>query len=388
MINMLLKIYRKELKDCFRDSRTLLLTVLLPVIMMTGLMFFYESMVSDGEGETLKLAVNENFQKSEEELFTSNENIEFVKSSNPKESLQQGEAVAALILSPDFIKSIEKGENASVTLIGDSFSQNSTNLMNLVSNTLSLYEKTITSERLQAQGTDVSLIQPFTVTQEEMSEEDPNINLIAMLIPMILAISIGVGASPAAADLFAGEKERKTMEALLMTPVNRSTLLFAKWLTISTIGAITGIITLIVVAAEITFLTEHLKKAVSFGDQANIIIGLAVIVAVLYAMLNASLLLLTSVIGKTVKEAQSYSTPVMMLAMFPTMIITGIGINELGFQHFAIPILNLFTLLKELIFGVVNYEHILITVASNLISMIIIFIIGRILFMKDKWVMN
>lgn len=78
----------------------------------------------------------------------------------------------------------------------------------------------------------------------------------------------------------------------------------------------------------------------------------------------------------------------MMLTMFPTMIIANIGVNKLSIQHFAIPILNLFSLLKELLFGVINYEHILITIASNLICMIVVFIIGRILFLKDKWVMN
>ncbi len=226
------------------------------------------------------------------------------------------------------------------------------------------------------------------MNQREMSEENPNVNLIAMLIPLMLALAIGIGASPAASDLFAGEKEKKTMEALLMTPVKRSTLLFAKWLTISSVGAITGIITLIVVALEITFLTENLKQAVSFNENAYLVIGFAVLISIIYAMFNASLLMLTSIIGKTVKESQSYSTPVMMLAMFPVMIISSIGINELSFQHFAIPILNLFSLLKELSFGVINYEHILITIASNLICMIVGFIIGRILFLKDKWVMN
>lgn len=136
-----------------------------------------------------------------------------------------------------------------------------------------------------------------------MSEEDPNINVIAILIPLILSIAIGVGAGPAASDLFAGEKERKTTEALLMTPVKRPTLLFAKWLTIATIGAVTGIITLIVVAIEIQLLTENLRKAVSFGENAGLVIGLAVLTSVIYAMFTASLLMLTSVIGKTVKES-------------------------------------------------------------------------------------
>src|SRR3954471_13197395 len=119
--------------------------------------------------------------------------------------------------------------------------------MNMVTNAFTVFEKSITSERLQAQGTDPTTLQPFTISQKELSEEDPNINLVAVLIPLMLSIAIGIGAGPAAADLFAGEKERKTMEALLMTPVSRSTLLFAKWLTIASVGAITGIITLIVV---------------------------------------------------------------------------------------------------------------------------------------------
>ncbi|MEH7122601.1 ABC transporter permease [Bacillus sp. JJ1773] len=385
---MLRKIFFKELKDCFRDSRTLLLTVLLPIIMMTGMTFFYEKLISSDEGKTYTLAVDQSFGTEEESLFSGFENIEFVKSANPEEALNEGEALAALELSSNFIESINKGEEASVTIIGNSFSQNSSNLMNLVNTALTAYEKSVTSDRLEKLGTESSVIQPFAINQKEMSAEDPNINLIAMLIPLILSIAIGVGAGPAASDLFAGEKERKTMEALLMTPVNRSTLLFAKWLTIATVGAITGIITLIVVALEIGLLTENLKKAVTFGENAGIIIGLAILTSIIYAMFNASILMITSIIGKTVKESQSYSTPVMMLAIIPTMVISGIGINELGFEHFAIPIMNLFSILKELVFGIVNIEHILITIASNVICMIVLFIIGRILFMKDKWVMN
>ncbi|PLR91613.1 ABC transporter permease [Bacillus sp. T33-2] len=385
---MLLKIYLKEMKDCFRDRRTLLLTVLLPIVMMTGLTFFYEKLISDGEGETFRLAVNKSFSAQEAKIFEIYENIDLVKSSDPQKTVEEGNAQAALLTEPGFVSKIQEGEASAVTIIGNSFSQNSSNLTNMVTNALAAYEKGIITDRLQAQGTDPKLIQPFTIEQREISDEDPGINLLAMIIPMMLALAIGVGANPAAADLFAGEKEKKTMEALLMTPVSRSTLLAAKWLAITSVGSITGLVTLIVVALEINLLTENLKKAVSFGENAYLVIGLAVLISFVYAMFNASLLMVTSIIGKTVKEAQSYSTPVLMLAMFPAMIISSIGVNELAFKHFAIPIVNIFSIFKELLFGIVTYEHILVTVASNLIVMIAAFIIGRILFLKDKWVMN
>lgn len=385
---MLLKIYLKEMKDSFRDRRTLFLMIFLPIITMTAMTFFYEKLVSDGEGETFKLAVETSINAEEEMILSVYENVEIVKSDNPEQMLTDGEAQGALIFSAGFIGNVQKGKDASVTLIGDSFSQKSSNLMNIVGNALAVYEKSVVAERLQTQGTDPNVVKPFAIEQMEISGEDPAINAVTLLIPLMLALAIGIGAAPAAANFFAGEKERKTMEALLMTPVKRSTLLFAKWLAISTIGTIVGMVTIVVIALEITFLTENLRNAVKLGDEPILVIGAGVLVSILYAMFIASLHMLTSIIGKTVKEAQSYSTPVMLLTMFPIMIISTMSINELSFVHFAIPMMNLISLLKELLFGIVNGEHILITAASNLIGIIIIFIIGRILFLKDKWVMS
>ena len=60
--------------------------------------------------------------------------------------------------------------------------------MNMVTNAFTVFEKSIlASERiLQAQGTDPTTLQPFTISQKELSEEDPNINLVAVLIPLML----------------------------------------------------------------------------------------------------------------------------------------------------------------------------------------------------------
>ncbi len=385
---MLRKIYFKEMKDSFRDKRTLLLTVLLPIVMMTGLVLFYESMLSDGDGEVFTLAVNESFGVQEEALFVGVDNIEFVKAADPEAVVGDGDAQAALIMESGFMEKVENGEAAGVTLVGNSFSQNSSILMGQVTAALGNYEKVVIADRLEAQGTPQELVQPFTIEQKELTEETAGINMIAMLVPMILALAIGIGATPSSSDLFAGEKEKKTMEALLMTPVNRLTLLFAKWLTISTIGALTGMITLIVVAMEITFLTENMKNAISFGENVYLVVGFALLVSIVYAMFIATLLMITSIMAKTVKESQSYGTPILMVAVFPIMIISGIGINELTVQHFAIPIMNIFTILKELSFGIINYEHLAIMIGSNLLCIIVAFVIARIMFLKDKWVMN
>ena len=386
---MFRKIFFKEMKDSFRDRRTLLLTVFLPVIMMSALVFFYESMMSDGdENEVYSLAVEETANEELLALFEPIENIDLVRTEDPYETVREGNALAAVVFEENFLEQIESNQPTAVTVLGDSFSQNSSILMNLVTTTLSTFEKSIVSERLLAEGVDESLVIPFSISQEELSEDNQGMNLLALLIPLMIVLAIGIGAGPSASDLFAGEKEKKTMEALLMTPVSRTTMIWAKWLTISCLGAITGLVTLVVVSIEIQFFTENLKTAVVQTDNIGMILLLTAAISLVFAMLTASILTLTSVVAKTVKESQSYSTPVMMVAVFPAMMLANIGATELEFHHFAIPILNVFGLLKELIAGIINVEHILIFLGSNVLFIVIIFVIARMMFLKDKWVMN
>ncbi|MDR4316914.1 sodium efflux ABC transporter permease NatB [Niallia circulans] len=385
---MLFKLFLKELKDSFRDRRTLLLSVFLPIIMMTGLTLFYEKLVSSDEGDTYQLAIPTNINEEMKANLAAYTNIELIDSDNPEKMVKDGDAQAAILIENGFSEKLSQGENTNIVLIGDSFSEKSSTLLSIVMNALNEYEKMVVTERLNEAGVKSSIVQPFSIKQQEISAEDPTINLVAMLIPLILSLALGVGASPAAADLFAGEKEKKTMEALLMTPVKRSTLVISKWLTITTIGVLTGLITLLVVVLEIAFFTENLKNAVPVHDNFALIILFALVMTIIYSMLIASLLMITSIIGKTIKEAQSYSTPILLLTIFPMMLLSTTGINELTTNHFIIPFVNVFSTLKELIFGEIIYQHLLLTLGSNLVFIVISFLIGRMLFLKDKWVIN
>ena len=386
---MLRKIYFKEMKDSFRDSRTLFLTVILPIIMMTGLVFFYEYLISDNhEGEVYQLAVSKDINEVEQSIFSPFENIELVSVEDPVQSVKDGEAHAAVIFDNNFAGKIETQEQTQVNVYGNSFSKKSYDLMQQVTVALTNFEKNIVSERLLNEGVDEQLMLPFTVEQQEVSEEDGGLSLLAMLIPLMLVLAIGIGSGPSASDLFAGEKERKTMESLLMTPVNRSTMLVAKWLTITSIGASIGLITLIVVAVEIQLFTTNLKEALTSITHLEELFFISIGVVIVYSLFTASMLMVTSLAAKTVKESQSYSTPVMMLGILPTMFIISLGVNELQTFHFIIPIVNIFTIMKELLVGIIDYQNILLFVGSNLIVSIVLFIICRIMFMKDKWVMN
>ena len=388
---MFLNMYIKEMKEALRDRRTLLLSVFLPILLLTGLTLFYESMMSTDEDETHTLAVDPSFSEDGKTLLKEFPQINVQSFENPTDAVQDGEASAALQVSDSFMEQIQKGEQVTFSLSGDSYSQDSSLVLSQVESALTLFEKQIIQERLQTIDVDTSLISPLQVDFKEVGLESDNgasLSILSLFLPMIITMAISTGAYPLASDLFAGEKDRKTMEALLMTPVSRGKILLAKWLTISSIGALAGIVSILVVTLELIFLTEELKKGFNFGSDLWLILPAAFLITILFSLFIGALQMSASIISKTVKESQNYLSPITMLVVLPALFMGGTGLHELTTQHFLIPFFNIFALFKELLYGVIDYQNILLTAGSLVVSIVIFFAVSRLLFLKDKWVLN
>ena len=155
---MLIKLFIKELKDSFRDRRTLLQSVFLPIVMMTGLTLFYEKLVSSDEGESYQLAISSSINEEMKGNLAAYKNIELLVSDDPEKMVKDGDAQAAIMLENDFSDKIRDGENTSIVLIGDSFSENSSTLLSIVTNALNKYEKTVVTDRLTEAGVESSVV--------------------------------------------------------------------------------------------------------------------------------------------------------------------------------------------------------------------------------------
>ncbi|MFJ7939474.1 ABC transporter permease [Peribacillus sp. NPDC096622] len=388
---MFLDMYLKEMKEALRDRRTLILSVFLPILLLTGLTLFYESMMNTDENETYTLAVDPSFSKDAKGLLDGLNQIQVQSFDDPIKAVQEGEAAAALQVSEGFMEKIEKGKQVTFNLSGDTYSQDSSFTISQIESALTLFEKQVIQERLQNIKADSQLISPLQVNIKEVGLDTDNgasLSILSIFLPMIITMAISTGAYPLASDLFAGEKDRKTMEALLMTPVSRGKILVAKWLTISSIGALAGIISILVVTLELIFLTEELRKGFNFGNDLWLILPIALSVTVLFSMFMGALQMSASIISKTVKESQNYLSPITMLVILPALFLGGTGLHELTNKHFLLPIFNIFALFKELIYGVIDIQNIFLTASSLIVSIILFFAVSRILFLKDKWVLN
>ena len=380
-------ILRKELKDCFRDRRTLLLSILLPILQMSALVFFYEYLLSPGEDKTYTIAIQEGTLEVVEAILIE-DTLTFEEVTNVEQVVKDAEVDAGLILPVNFVEMVQNNQNPPVQILADAYSSNGSFAANQLELGLATFSQQQVMNTLVTENIDLAVLQPFTIEHVQTVESNASIMLITFLISLMLSISVFAGAYPAASDLLAGEKERKTMEALLITPVNRFTLLLAKWLTLVIIASMTGIITLIVLSFEIYFFTETLKAGLQFDNGLTMIVLACCIITISYSTLVAALLLLASLFAKTIKESQSYISPLMMLAMIPAVSMVNLGVNELTTTHFIVPVLNLFAIFKEVLLGIIDYSHIAIVLSSNLVVVVILLMIARLFFLKDRWVVS
>src|SRR5690606_17940559 len=109
-----------------------------------------------------------------------------------------------------------------------------------------------------------SVLEVFQIETKTTKDEENAIAsfMLAILILLLIPMTIANGSYPSATELFAGEMEKKTIEALLITPVKPIKILLAKWMTISLLGIFTGVLCIALLSIFVNFTTE-LKKGLA-----------------------------------------------------------------------------------------------------------------------------
>jgi sodium transport system permease protein len=388
---MVWRIYLKELKDALRDRKTLFLSVFVPVIMIAAMSLLYENLFfkSEEKIEETTIGISESTDEATLEWLSSLDYMKFVKTDDPLAAAEAGNVQIAMELEDSFLEKLEQGIPTVITIYADQTSMKVGRSVDLLLRELKEKEEAIVTSRLAEAGIDPKQVTPFSTEVKSFTENDEgSIMLLSMLFSLIIVMSVMLGGFSSAIDLFAGEKERKTMESLLITPVSRIKMITAKWLTISTIGTASGIFAIVAFVLITKTVTTKMAAVLNYGHQTLPILLSTVVGIIFFAILFATIQMMISILSKTFKEAQNYISPVMFIAIVPYFLLVGLAPNELEAIHFLIPFMNIFALLKELIYGIYSLSHTLYVAGSSLLFMILGFTLAYGLFKKDKWVLG
>ncbi|MEO9531786.1 MAG: ABC transporter permease [Crocinitomicaceae bacterium] len=366
-------IARKEFLDLLRDKRTLIRMILIPLLVfpiIINLVTMVQSSASEKEAEK-ELEVGyvlngqssdmvDRMSKADHFIFTPYQDSAQLRQDVIDENVNMGISYYS-----NFDTAYATGEIAmfDVFMRGTNYEEYE-RLEDLIETEDSL----LTARRMQTVGQDYNFITPFMAIPQNQSDKSEVLAKYAGgMLPYFFLAFCFMGCMIPAIDMFAGEKERGTIETLLTTPVKRIYIVLGKMIVVTTFGLLSASLALAGLYIGLNFLgiegefMDTVKGMLTPG-----LIATLYILLVPLAIFFAGIMIPISVYSKSFKEAQSILTPLNILVVLPAIFGFLPGV-ELDYTTAFIPILNVVLACKSLIGGHPEWALIAITFFSLII---------------------
>jgi len=316
-------IYKKEIRENLRDRRSLFNSVLLgPIlfpILFIGLGYFAANKQQERAEEVLEVPVVGAEHAPNLVGFLEQQGVVIQPEPEDPESLVRSQEVPVVIRIPEkFSEQWETGKPAVVEVIADPSRRESDTPMRRVKGLLRAYGAQIGQLRLQLRGVSPSIQTPIMVKDVDLSTPQSRGMLVMMMLPYVLMITAFTGGMHLAIDSTAGEKERKSLEPLLINPVPRWQIMLGKMAATATFAFASLFLTLLSFRFAFPLLPTG-ALGVDLNMSATAMGGILLAVAPVVVLAAAMLTTLAS-LAKSLREAQSYMGLVFMIPMIPSII--------------------------------------------------------------------
>jgi sodium transport system permease protein len=365
-------VYRKELTDSLRDRRTLISTLLVPLllfpILSVGFGALAVTLVKKAEEETPKVMLLGGADSPGVlESLRASKKIEVVPATPDwKDKIINKEIRAAIAIPDGFEASLAQQNPQTIEIYKYEGELKSSISADTVERNLKAYRDKVVEARLDANHVPASVLTPFRIKQDNVAppEKVGGAAFGGIIGYMVILLCLTGGMYPAM-DLTAGEKERGTMETILSSPISRLDLVLGKFFLVFTASLVTAALS--VLSMGVSFWGMQQLKAFDVTKNPDaagmqLHIGFAAVLSVFLmalplAVLFSAGLITISLFAKSYKEAQSYVSPLMILVVVPAVAAMLPGV-ELTAKLALIPILNVSLLCKELVTGTYHWNYI------------------------------
>ena len=370
-------VYRKELREALRDRRTLISTLLVPLILFpllsAGLGAAISALIGKAKEEIPKIMIlgGDDSPGILAELHGSKKIKIVPTQANWKDQIINKEIRAAVEIPPGFQSDLAREDTATVRIHNYEGDLKSSIATDNVQKGLEKYREGIVHDNLAAQHVPEKALKPFEIKENNVApaEKVGGAAFGGLIGYMVILLSL-VGSMYPAMDLTAGEKERGTMETILSSPIARVDLVFGKFLLVLTAALVTAALSVTSMGVSFAVL-EHLHAFDKAGEDAaqmqlqiHFTTVLSIFIMVLpVAVLFAAGLMTIALFAKSYKEAQSYISPVMFVVIVPA--VAAMLPVDLDAKLALVPILNASLLCKELVTGTYHWNFIAIIFLST-----------------------
>ena len=364
-MNKTLLILKKELREVFRDKKSLAMMLIIPVLIpliIIGMSALFESETSTDVNTYNKIGFNYELSDIELEILDS---LEIDYSINDTDALEEE-------FNNQEINSYITKENNHYVINYDSANIESSGSASLAESFLETYKSVLEENYLSNNNVDVSEFNNL-LTYEEKTQEQQNYfaNYIVNYAFLFILMAITVSATYPATDATAGEKERGTLETLLTFPIKSKDIIIGKLLSVTLSSIITGVLGLILSVLAIIYVgnTYDIYSGTELLNAPIIIYALIIIIA--YSIMISGLCIAIASMSASFKEAQSALTPLTFIAFFPGMIVFMIDISNNAILS-LIPFINFSMIFTDVTNNNLNILYLILMFISTIVIITIV----------------
>jgi sodium transport system permease protein len=331
-------VYRKELTEILRDRRTLF-AIALAALATPIVLFVISQVTAKTATQTYTVGYSGQVPAGLDVLFNAT-GLKLVPVADPASAAKQ-EVDLGLVFTASGVEEYYDPTRQSAQVAD-------LRLQDIIGR----YDAAKVAATLQQKGVDLSVLNPLPVTQHPLTSpaQAAGNTFLSFFLPYILITMCLTGGLSAALDSSAGERERRTLESLLMTPAPRSQILVGKILAVTTISLAAAFVA---IASMLLALTQ-----IQFGGRSAAVyqLGLSplattvmVWLAILLAASFSSVTLTLGTLARNFRQGQAYATPLYFITIFPASIVLFIPDFNPNLAYYLIPILNAVLVLRDAI---------------------------------------
>jgi sodium transport system permease protein len=327
-LQTILTIYLKEIRDALRDRRTLITVLASSVLMGPLVLLAISGLVASLEASAERREVVVADLDRAPTLQNFFERQTYTVKSAPADyerQLRKATLVDAVVVVPkDFEAALLRGDAPIVEIVSDSANQRSQASAGRVERLLEGFSRERAVLTLALRGVSPDALESVRIEERDLASTQTRATQITGMLPFFVLMAVLTGALNAALDTTAGERERGSLEPLLMNPTERWVLVLGKW------AAVASVAMLIAVLACFSFLpgqwllrSDTLAAMFQYGVREAL---LFLVVLLPFAAAAAALLMAVAIRCKTFKEAQASTTVVMLAAsLLPLINVFSLG---------------------------------------------------------------
>ena len=354
----------KEVLDTLRDRRTLLIMIVIPVLLYPGLMIFMNELVTAQQAKMEQKTINVGLKNvpSDSPLVAmfKKENGISVQFADKTEDVTRGDLQFLVEMPQNATEILKQKKTVKILLYFDRSNDDAMTNVGRIRKVIDSYQQGLLDARLKEKSLSGEYIRPIEIDEVNLATKRKMGGfVIGRLLPMLMVFMVLIGSMYPAIDMTAGEKERGTLETILTSPATKTEIVIGKFITVTLIALITGLLNLGSMMATFTF---GILRGLADVVQIQIPIStLFIMIACLIplALFFAGCMMASAAFARSYKEAQTMVMPFYLVATMPAMVSAIPGLRLEGFW-LTLPIANVTLLFKELMLGDVNVNHIII----------------------------